>query len=72
MPNTAVKALPPVAGTRRKRRAPYLKRYASPYFSKEKTYEYRNSVRGLLVEDFLPPSLTASGYMELFTPFFGF
>ncbi len=27
--NTAVKALPSVAGTRRKRRAPYLKRYAA-------------------------------------------
>jgi|GEM_PF-6910708 len=25
--NIAVKAFPPVAGTRRKRRAPYLKRY---------------------------------------------
>ena len=29
MPNTAVKALPSVAGTRRKRRAPYLQRWAS-------------------------------------------
>jgi hypothetical protein len=28
-PNTAVKALPLVAGTRRKRRAPYLQRWAS-------------------------------------------
>ena len=27
LPNIAVKALPSVAGTRRKRRAPYLKRY---------------------------------------------
>lgn len=28
-PNPSVKALPPVAGTRRKQRAPYLKRSAA-------------------------------------------
>ena len=28
--NMAVKALPSVAGTRRKRRAPYLERWATP------------------------------------------
>ncbi len=38
--NIAVKALPSVAGTRRKRRAPYLKRYVS------KVSPARSRVRG--------------------------